>query len=111
MSTAELCNHPFLNNGYQYMLLNSSTLMLFFYFALVVIPAMTRSDAGTENGLLATCQMFLRRNCTDGLAGSNSHVYGTSMRNQVHAVLLVFNRYCKCTIIGIYVHVANIMTD
>ncbi|KAJ7358938.1 hypothetical protein OS493_020779 [Desmophyllum pertusum] len=43
---------------------------------------MTRSDKGTENGLLATCQMFLRRNCSDSLAGSNSHVYGSSMRNQ-----------------------------
>lgn len=49
----------------------------------VVVPAMTRSDAGTENGLLATCQMFLRRNCSDNLAGNNSHVYGSSMANQV----------------------------
>ena len=80
--------------------------LLFFYLGLAVIPAMTRSDAGTENGLLATCQMFLRRNCTDGLAGSQSHVYGTSMRNQVHVVILLVKIYCKCTIIAIYVHVA-----
>ena len=44
---------------------------------------MTRSDAGTENGLLATCQMFLRQNCSDNLAGNKSHVYGGSMGNQV----------------------------
>lgn len=65
---------------------NDPKLIAKYYFDFVqanqVIPAMTRSDAGTENGLLATCQMFLRRNSTDGLAGSQSHVYGTSMRNQ-----------------------------
>lgn len=44
---------------------------------------MTRSDAGTENGLLATCQMFLPRNCSNNLAGNKSHVYGSSMGNQV----------------------------
>ena len=50
----------------------------------VVVPAMTRrSDAGKENGLLATCQMFLRGNCSDNLAGNNSHVYGSSMATQV----------------------------
>ena len=54
-----------------------------FIYVVAVVPAMTRSDKGTENGLLATCQMFLRRNCSDSLAGSNSHVYGSSMRNQV----------------------------
>ena len=53
--------------------------LLLVYLGLAVIPAMTRSDAGTENGLLATCQMFLGRNCTDGLAGPQSHVYDTSM--------------------------------
>ena len=67
--------------------------LLISYLGLAVIPAMTRSDAGTENGLLATCQMFLRRNCTDGLAGSQSHVYGTSMRNQVDEVLLSELKY------------------
>ena len=48
-----------------------------------VLPAMTRSDAGTENGLLAICQMFLRQNCSDNLAGNKSYVYGSSMGNQV----------------------------
>ena len=44
---------------------------------------MTRTDAGTENGSLATCQTFLRQNFEDSLAGEKSHVYGTSMLNQV----------------------------
>ena len=44
---------------------------------------MTRTDAGTENGILATCQTFLRQNFEDSLAGEKSHVYGTSMLNQV----------------------------
>ena len=44
---------------------------------------MTRSDAGTENGILASCQTYLRRNFYDNLAGEKSHVYGTSMLNQV----------------------------
>ena len=30
---------------------------------------MTRSDAGTENGILASCQTYLRRNFFDNLAG------------------------------------------
>lgn len=49
----------------------------------IVVPAMTRSDAGTENGIVATCQTYLRRNFFDNLAGEKSHVYGTSMLNQV----------------------------
>ena len=44
---------------------------------------MTRSDSGTENGLLATCQTYLRRNFEDNLAAEKSHVYGTSVQNQV----------------------------
>lgn len=49
----------------------------------LVIPAMTRSDPGTENGLLATCQTYLRQYCGDSLAGEKSHVYGSSLQNQV----------------------------
>lgn len=61
---------------------------MFLLFAVdAVVPAMTRSDAGTENGLLATCQMFLRRNCSDNLAGNKSHVYGSSMANQVELIV------------------------
>lgn len=49
----------------------------------LVVPSMTRSDAGTENGILASCQTYLRRNFFDNLAGEKSHVYGTSVLNQV----------------------------
>ena len=54
-----------------------------YYRCTVVIPAITRSDGGTENGLLAACQMFLRRHHQDSLAAEKSHMYGTSMANQV----------------------------
>ncbi|XP_028412422.1 uncharacterized protein LOC114542871, partial [Dendronephthya gigantea] len=47
-----------------------------------VIPAITRTDGGTENVLLAACQMYLRRNGVDSLAAQKSHMYGTSMANQ-----------------------------
>ncbi|XP_002735069.1 uncharacterized protein LOC100370556, partial [Saccoglossus kowalevskii] len=43
-----------------------------------VYPRRTRSDAGTEVGLLAQCQMFLHRN-TDV---KDVHVYGSSITNQ-----------------------------
>ena len=45
---------------------------------------MTRSDPGTENGLLATCQAYLRQYCGDNLAGEKSHVCGSSLQNQVN---------------------------
>ena len=32
---------------------------------------------------MASCQTYLRRNCLDDLAGEKSHMYGTSMLNQV----------------------------
>eukprot|EP00731_Ephydatia_muelleri_P012837 Em0007g147a len=40
-----------------------------------------RSDHGTENTIIALCQMVLRHNHTDHHAGCNSFVFGSSVRN------------------------------
>ena len=42
-----------------------------------------RSDHGTENTIIALCQMALRHHHTDHHAGSNSFVFGSSVRNTV----------------------------
>ena len=62
------------------------------YYIFIVIPAITRTDGGTENVLLAACQMFLRRNHEDSLAAEKSHMYGTSMANQVSKIKLTTDR-------------------
>ena len=41
-----------------------------------------RTDCGTENGILATIQCYLRRSGTDSYAGDQAHRYGTSPANQ-----------------------------
>ena len=45
-------------------------------------PTLLRTDRGTENGIMATIQCYLRRNHRDGLAGLNAHRYGSSPSNQ-----------------------------
>lgn len=45
-------------------------------------PRLIRTDRGTENGLLATSQCFLRRNGNDSLSGFHAHRYGSSHSNQ-----------------------------
>eukprot|EP00731_Ephydatia_muelleri_P017855 Em0010g953a len=44
-------------------------------------PSRMRSDHGTENTIIALCQMVLRHNHTDHHAGCNSFVFGSSVRN------------------------------
>ena len=53
-----------------------------------VVPSFTCSDVGTETGLVASCQCFLRRNSGDDLAGENSHKFVKSTTNQVRTGLL-----------------------
>lgn len=43
-------------------------------------PRVIRADNGTEN--VASTQRFFRRDCSDGLAGSKSFIYGKSTSNQ-----------------------------
>ncbi|XP_028409487.1 uncharacterized protein LOC114532100 [Dendronephthya gigantea] len=45
-------------------------------------PTVLRTDKGTENGIMATAQCFLRRNHVDGQRGTNAHRYGSSHTNQ-----------------------------
>ena len=45
-------------------------------------PTLIRTDRGTENGIMATVQCFLRRNDTDSRSGINAHRYGSSHSNQ-----------------------------
>ena len=54
---------------------------------------MLRSDLGTENSMLAYFQPFLRRDCSDRLAGTKSFRYGKSVSNQVSTFLMM---YCYC---------------
>ncbi|XP_014672684.1 PREDICTED: uncharacterized protein LOC106813139 [Priapulus caudatus] len=48
-----------------------------------VLPCRTRSDRGSENGMLGTAQMLLRADHSDKFSGKNAHVYGASTSNQV----------------------------
>ena len=41
-----------------------------------------RTDRGTENGIMATAQCFLKRNDTDSQSGINAHRYWSSHSNQ-----------------------------
>lgn len=54
------------------------------YVSSLVIPAMIRVDQGTENTLVAECQVFLGQNHQDENSGIRSISYGKSKLNQVH---------------------------
>jgi hypothetical protein len=45
-------------------------------------PVLVRTDCGTENGIMAAMQSFLRQEGTDEFAGEKAHKYGTSTSNQ-----------------------------
>lgn len=45
-------------------------------------PTLLRTDRGTENGIMATIQCFLRRNGQDSFSGICAHRYGSSHTNQ-----------------------------
>lgn len=45
-------------------------------------PTLLRTDCGTENGIMAGIQCFLRADGDDQFAGEKSHVYGASTSNQ-----------------------------
>ena len=45
-------------------------------------PTILRTDLGTENGIMASAQCFLRRNDTDTHCDVNAHRYGSSHTNQ-----------------------------
>ena len=45
-------------------------------------PTILRTDKGTENGIMAAAQSFLRRDHLDALSGIKAHRYGSSHSNQ-----------------------------
>ena len=45
-------------------------------------PTLLRTDCGTENGITASIQCFLRADGDDQFAGEKSHLYGSSTSNQ-----------------------------
>lgn len=49
---------------------------------LKLCPTILRTDRGTENGIMATAQCFLRRNHPDSLSEVKAHRYGSSHSNQ-----------------------------
>ena len=53
------------------------------FIVISVLPHQTRTDPGTENVVLAECQMYLRRNGTDEKAGEKANIVGKSKFNQV----------------------------
>ena len=46
------------------------------------IPVLLRTDAGTENNLMASAQCYFRRHATDPFSGNNAHRPGPSPSNQ-----------------------------
>ena len=50
--------------------------------SLKFVPTILRTDRGTENGIMASAQCFLRRNHADSLSGDKAHRYGSSHTNQ-----------------------------
>lgn len=50
--------------------------------AVKFVPKRLRTDCGTENGVMAAAQSFLRRNHEDSYSGSKAHLYGSSHLNQ-----------------------------
>eukprot|EP00731_Ephydatia_muelleri_P030947 Em0022g461a len=64
---------------------NDPDVVVKFYLDAVVklegCPTLVRSDCGTENVLIATCQMALRHKHDDQFAGDNSFIFGSSVRN------------------------------
>ena len=47
-----------------------------------ICPTILRTDKGTENGMMAVAQCYLRRNHLDVFAGVSAHQYGSSHSNQ-----------------------------
>ena len=45
-------------------------------------PTLLRTDNGSENGVMAAMQTYLRQDDRDNLAGQKSHAYGSSPSNQ-----------------------------
>ena len=58
-------------------------LSIFSHCSSVGVPVLVRSDCGTENSTLATCQMLLRHNHGDEFHGEKSFRYGSSTTNTV----------------------------
>lgn len=48
----------------------------------MVCPILLRTDCGTENGVMAAIQCYLRQDGTDEFSGENAHKYGSSPANQ-----------------------------
>ena len=72
---------------------NSLTVQGFLYFGLAGCPTRIRADCGSENVSIAACQMLLRHQHHDCYAGSNSFVFGSSIRNTVSTYFYNFI-YC-----------------
>ena len=60
---------------------------------------MLRTDAGTENSLLARIQPMLRHEHTDSFSKDKSHIYGRSTSNQV--------QHSRCQYYWIHLHPNN----
>lgn len=45
-------------------------------------PLQTRTDCGTENGIIAAMQCYFRSEDNAPYSGESAHVFGTSTRNQ-----------------------------
>lgn len=66
----------------------------------LVCPCRTRTDPGTENPILAKCQMFLRRHHNDELQGPNSHYTGSQHANIQVGYLHVLINIIKSSLTG-----------
>ena len=66
-----------------------STCFVYFELHTSGCPTLVRSDCGTENVSIATCQMAARHEHDDQFAGGNSFIFGSSIRNTVSMMCIV----------------------
>ena len=68
---------------------NDMFLFLLFELYTAGCPTLKRSDYGTENVSIATCQMAFRHDHDDQFADGSSFIFGSSIRNTVNIMCFV----------------------
>ena len=78
---------------------------LHFHITCLGCPRVLRTDAGTENCILAMIQPMLRHKHIDCFAQEKSHMYGRSTSNQVATVFSIQSIHSCYKIMHTHVHV------
>lgn len=80
---SQTCTHPWI--AYLYLHTYSKPYKCVLLTGFAGCPAQMRGDRGNENSSIAACQMFFRHQHDDRYAGSNSFIFGSSIKNTVCA--------------------------